>query len=96
MVKAALDFQEEYAAVDHSNVYPVLARHDQIVLFDRQKGCYGERPILTLEKGHITGAVSHKEMQRHLLGLIPVDRRQTPRRGEETGGGAPDHSLEDR
>jgi hypothetical protein len=71
-IKAVLDFEEEYAAVAHHNVYPVLARHDQIVLYHRQKSCYGEQPILTLEKGHITGAVAYEKLRRHILSTLPV------------------------
>ncbi|MGC9443620.1 MAG: hypothetical protein ACP5E9_01600 [Candidatus Methanospirareceae archaeon] len=66
-LRAVLNFEREFARVQANNVFPLLARHDQIIRFDRQRLCYGNRRIATLEKGHLTASLAVKELRRHLL-----------------------------
>lgn len=71
-VKALLNFDRDFATAPRDNVFPLLARYDQIVLYDRQRRCYGNRPVATLNRGHVTGALAHAELRRHVLQHLPM------------------------
>ncbi len=66
-LRAVLNFEREFARIQANNVFPLLARHDQIIRFDRQRLCYGNRRIMTLEKGHLTASLARKELRGHIL-----------------------------
>ncbi len=66
-LRAVLNFEPEFARVSTNNVFPLLARHDQIVRYDRQRVCYGRRRIITLEKGHLTASLAHDMLRWHIL-----------------------------
>jgi len=66
-VRSILNFDDDFAKVDNSNVFPLLSLYDQIISFDRQKQCYDENLITVLEKGHITGALAFEKLRRHIL-----------------------------
>jgi len=61
-----LDFEERFRRVPDRNVFPLLARHDQFVRFDRQSLSYDGHPVEAIEAGHVTGSLSHAELRRHL------------------------------
>lgn len=42
-LRNVLNFEDEFRQVDDDNVYPLLARYDQIINFDRQRVCYSKR-----------------------------------------------------
>lgn len=69
-LRAVLNFEPEFARVRDDNVFPLLARHDQIIHFERHRVCYGNRPIMILEKGHITASLAHHALRTHLLGQL--------------------------
>jgi len=66
-VRKILNFDDDFAKVDNSNVFPLLGRYDRINKFERQKQCYNERLITVLEKGHITGSLTFKKLRRHIF-----------------------------
>ena len=66
-VRKILNFDDDFAKKDNSNVFPLLGRYDQIIRFERQKQCYNERLITVLEKGHITGALTYGKLRQHIL-----------------------------
>jgi hypothetical protein len=66
-LRAVLNFEPEFARIQANNVFPLLARHDQIIRFNRQRVCYGNRRIMTLEKGHLTASLARKELRGHIL-----------------------------
>ena len=66
-MRKILNFDDDFAKKDNSNVFPLLGRDDQINKFERQKQCYDERLITVLEKGHITGALFYEKLRRHIL-----------------------------
>jgi hypothetical protein len=70
VLRGVLNFEGEFARVTDDNVFPLLARHDAIVQYERQHRCYGGRPIEVLERGHVTGALAAGPLRRHLLGVI--------------------------
>ncbi|WP_070120917.1 alpha/beta hydrolase family protein [Bacillus marinisedimentorum] len=67
LIRNTLNFEEEYKQIKDDNVFPLLARFDQIIEFDRQKRCYNEKVISVIDKGHITGALASEELRSHLL-----------------------------
>lgn len=66
----ALNFERDFARVMDDNVFPLLARHDRIIVFDRQKRCYEARPIAVLEKGHATATLDAKALRSHLRAVL--------------------------
>jgi hypothetical protein len=66
-VRQVLNFEKAYRDVDLENVYPLLGRFDSIIEYDRQKSCYGDRPVQVFEKGHTTSAVAFADLRKHIL-----------------------------
>lgn len=66
-IESVLNFAEEFAAVDHSNVFPLLAIHDRLIRYDIQKASYGDCPVAEIPRGHTTGALSYSELRKHVL-----------------------------
>jgi hypothetical protein len=76
-----LDFEVDFVAGDRSRVAPVLARHDLLVEYDRQRAAYraidparDPQPLVTLERGHVTGALAYRSLREHLLAALVSDR----------------------
>jgi hypothetical protein len=67
LVKSTLNFEKEFQQIADENVFPLMARYDQIIEFDDQKKCYGKRSIAIIDKGHITGALASKDLRKHIL-----------------------------
>jgi hypothetical protein len=70
VLRRVLDFGNEFEQVKDDTVYPLLACYDQIVRYDRQRACYGERLVKTLEKGHITTALVPGDLRAHILARL--------------------------
>ena len=66
-VRKILNFDDDFAKVDNSNVFPLLGKFDRIIRFERQKQCYDKRQLTILEKGHITGALAYKKLREYIL-----------------------------
>ncbi len=70
-IKKALNFEEGFASRNNSNVFPLLAVHDQLIRYEPQKASYGDCPVETLEKkGHTTGALAYKKLRNHVLSRL--------------------------
>ncbi len=69
-IKAVLNFEAEFAAQDYHNVFPLLALHDRLIRFERQKESYGECPVEVINKGHTTGALAYGELRQHILNYL--------------------------
>lgn len=69
-LRELLDFSQEFSACDNSNVYPLLAKYDRIVRYDVQKASYGDCPVATFDKGHVTGAIAAAAIRDHIFGNI--------------------------
>ncbi len=66
-----LNFEKEYSACNLKNVYPLLARFDQFIVYETQSLCYGKTPVKILKKGHITAALSSDLLHDHLVEHLP-------------------------
>lgn len=66
-LRQILNFEDDFQKVKEDNVFPLLARYDQIIQYERQKVCYVNHPINIQEKGHITGALASNVLREHIL-----------------------------
>jgi hypothetical protein len=69
-VRDLLNFEDDFTSVPHADVAAMLARYDQYVDYDRQRPCYGDRPVTVLRKGHVTGAMSRAPLRAHVLSHV--------------------------
>jgi len=61
-----LDFEKEFKEIDSHNVFPLLARYDQIITYERQKLSYDGHCVQVIEKGHITAAADFAALRQHI------------------------------
>jgi len=69
-IEKLLNFEDQYRQTSHHNVYPLLAQHDQYIMYDRQKGCYNNTPLKVLDKGHITNALAGDDLREHIQSVL--------------------------
>ena len=62
-----LNFEEEFIGVKEHNVFPLLARFDQVVRYERQKFAYEGYKVYSINRGHFTGALDIAALRRHIL-----------------------------
>jgi hypothetical protein len=65
-IRACLNFDREWAARDHPNVFPVLARNDRLNRLNVQLPSYAGTPVVIWDGGHLLGA-SQPELVRATL-----------------------------
>ncbi|UMZ74333.1 hypothetical protein [Natranaerofaba carboxydovora] len=70
LIESVLNFERGFARRDNSNVFPLLARYDELIRYERQKDSYGGLKVTTIEKGHTTGALSYKQLREHIFSCI--------------------------
>ena len=70
-VKEVLNFEEEFLSADNRNVFPLLARFDEFIRYEHHKRCYKGRPMVTINRGHLTGAFSFSSLREHILAQLP-------------------------
>jgi len=66
-VKKTLNFDQRFNRVKEQNLFPLLARHDQVIRFEKQMETYDSYPVTVINRGHITGIVAAKELRNHIL-----------------------------
>jgi hypothetical protein len=69
-IKDIIDFEEEFRKVTTDNIFPLLARYDQLFRFERQMESYAGYPVEVVDKGHWTAALSSRDLRRHILRVI--------------------------
>lgn len=67
IIRTCLNFGQEFKKIEDENVYPLLAKFDQIIDFNVQSQCYDKKKVAVINKGHITGALSSDELREHIL-----------------------------
>lgn len=78
--REALNFEQEFTSRGSENVYPVMARFDQFIRFERQAGIYRADQMTVLERSHTTGAVAYARLAGHLADhLFPAPARGAAR-----------------
>ena len=67
---AALNFEDRFERVADNNVFPLLARYDRLILYERQARCYGDLPVRVLDRGHVTAALSTDILRDHIVNRL--------------------------
>ena len=69
VLQALLDFREDFQVSDTRHVWPLLARYDLDMLYAHHAACYAATrvPIVTIERGHITGSLTFAALRAHVL-----------------------------
>ena len=57
-LRAVLGFEDAFRAVEREDCAPLLARHDRVGEYDRQRPTYAGMDVGVIEKGHVTGALA--------------------------------------
>ena len=66
-IRKHLNFAAVWKNTDRSNVFPVLARHDEVSRLEIQGPDYGNRPVEIWDRGHITLALSFRALRYAIL-----------------------------
>ncbi|PKM85027.1 MAG: hypothetical protein CVU86_03995 [Firmicutes bacterium HGW-Firmicutes-11] len=67
IIRTCLNFDQEFKKIEDDNVYPLLAKFDQIIEYNVQSLCYEKQQVAVINKGHITGALSSDALREHIL-----------------------------
>lgn len=64
-----LDLRRDFKASATRRVLPLLARHDLDMLYAHHAACYAASnvPVMTIERGHITGSLAFAALRAHVL-----------------------------
>jgi pimeloyl-ACP methyl ester carboxylesterase len=73
-LRRVLNFEPAFQAREGQSVFPLLARHDQYIRFERQRRIYANGQLAVLEKGHITGTMDTKAIRAHRLRGLQIDQ----------------------
>ncbi len=66
-VSNALDFDLDFRISGNDNVFPLLAKYDQFVEYEKQKGCFRPENITLVDKGHHTALQDKRLIRKHIL-----------------------------
>ena len=68
-LKAQLDFRHAFQRSDTRRVFPLLARYDLDMPYAHHAACFAASrvPVVTIERGHITGLFAFSALRTHLL-----------------------------
>ncbi|WP_439620931.1 hypothetical protein [Hyphomonas sp.] len=70
IIRSRLNFGDAWKNTDNSNVYPVLAKYDQLNRLSVQGPSYGNLPYELWEGGHLHGARHPEQIREKLLSVI--------------------------
>jgi hypothetical protein len=65
-IEKAINFEDDFAKRDNKNVYPLMARFDQYIVFAHQSKIYREKNITTIDYGHVSGTMQRKILAEHI------------------------------
>ena len=69
--RRALDFSPLLSETPRRPCFPLLAKHDLLVDYERAKQTWKGYPVSTIKRGHVSGVVSFQAMTEHLLTHVP-------------------------
>lgn len=75
-VRQALNFEAAFDRVRTDNLMPVLARHDAIIVYERQQRAYDSSVVEVIDKGHTTTVLDDNALRSVLLSGIRQRLRQ--------------------
>lgn len=77
-IRRSLNFEGDFCARGNENVFPVMARHDQFIRFERQSHAYQRDRMTVLDRGHTTGTIAYRQLAAHLESVLVKDTSKTP------------------
>jgi predicted esterase YcpF (UPF0227 family) len=66
-IRRIFNFEKEFKAAPNGDVFPLLAAHDRIIDYQRQKQCYSDCSIQVVDRGHSTASRSPRLLRQHIL-----------------------------
>ena len=69
-IREVLNFDIDLRKKDQSNIFPLLSKYDQIVMYDLHSKDFEPNQITTIPFGHSTGAIKYKLLRQHILNGI--------------------------
>ena len=75
-LRYALNFDEDIKKMEQKNLFPLMAKHDQIVKYEVQSVDFSLRQITVIPFGHATGATKFKLLRQHIVKGIENDSEE--------------------
>ncbi len=66
-LRYALNFEDDIRKMEQKNLFPLMAKHDQIIKYDLQSLDFNPRQVSLIPFGHATGATKFKLLRQHIL-----------------------------
>lgn len=69
-MRTPIVFEESFSRVRTKNVFPILGRFDQFIVYERQKQSYQDKThIKVQDTGHITSPLRADELRNSIAGI---------------------------
>lgn len=66
-LRYALNFEDDLKKQEQKNLFPLMARFDQIIQYDLQSLDFNPEQVCIIPFGHATGATKFKRLRQHIL-----------------------------
>lgn len=77
LLRGAPNFESVFRAAPRDRVFPLLARHDQFIRYEKQLASYGGGlRVAVIERGHATAALSPALLRAHIARHRPASDRR--------------------
>lgn len=77
-IETVLNFEAAFRGAPGERVFPLLARHDQFIRYEPQRRSYGDIPVTTIDRGHVTAAGSPGLLREHVRRFMPGAESDRP------------------
>jgi hypothetical protein len=71
-VRQLLNFEEAFQGVKGTPVFPLLARFDRVINWERQKQGYMPESLQSIRKGHMTALMAPDLLRQHVLRAMQI------------------------
>jgi hypothetical protein len=75
LIRQRLDLRQAFQNSDSARIFPLLARYDLDMLYTHHHACYVDSkvPVVTIDRGHLTGALTSATLRQHILTRLNAD-----------------------
>jgi hypothetical protein len=75
LIRQRLDLRQAFQNSNSTRVFPLLARYDLDMLYAHHRACYVDSkvPVVTIDRGHTTGALTFATLRQHILTHLNTD-----------------------
>lgn len=70
LIRETLNFEATLRDAPADRIHPLLARHDRFIRWAPQRRSYGDIPVASIDRGHVTAAASPGLLRDHLREVI--------------------------